>query len=70
MAADGADPYPLTDNESQDWWPDWSPDGSRLVFVSTRDDNQELYLINADGSGLQRLTHNPARDIQPAWQPY
>ena len=47
----------------------WSPDGSRLAFPSIRDGNIELYVMNADGSGVQRLTDDPADDLMPAWSP-
>src|SRR5574340_982578 len=36
--------------------PAWSPDGRRLAVVLTRDGASQIYLINADGSGLSRLT--------------
>src|SRR4051812_41397812 len=46
-------------------------DGSqgRIAFVSTRDGNSEIYVMNADGSGVTRLTDNPAVDKDPAWSP-
>ena len=43
---------------STDQGPAWSPDGRQLVFTSTRDGNQEVYRMNADGSGVTRLTFN------------
>ena len=47
----------------------WSSDGQKIAFTSMRDDNEELYIMNADGSGQTRLTHNKARDYQPSWSP-
>lgn len=47
----------------------WSPDGKRLAFGSSRDGDWEIYTIGADGSGLERLTHDPAKDNLPAWSP-
>jgi dipeptidyl aminopeptidase/acylaminoacyl peptidase len=44
-------------------------DGSRLAFTSILDGNVELWVVNADGSGLQRLTDDPAEDSAPAWSP-
>ena len=41
----------------------------RLAFVSNRDGNPEIYVINADGTGLLRLTNHPAGDYNPAWSP-
>ena len=40
-----------------------------IAFVSDRDGNWEIYLIQPDGSGLQRLTDAPAVDADPAWSP-
>jgi len=42
---------------------------TQIAFSSNRDGNNEIYVINADGSGLTRLTNNPARDSYPAWSP-
>src|SRR5438093_10355678 len=41
----------------------------RIAFVSDRDGNPEIYVMNADGTGLRRLTNNAASDGQPAWSP-
>ena len=49
--------------------PVWSPDGTRLAFWSLRDGNAEIYTMNADGSGVRRLTNDLARDAGPAWSP-
>jgi uncharacterized repeat protein (TIGR01451 family) len=56
-------------NDAADGWPSWSPDGARIAFSSRRDGNDELYVMNADGSGQTRLTSDPARDERPAWSP-
>jgi VCBS repeat-containing protein len=59
----------LTNNAAQDTRADWSPDGTRIVFDTARDGNNEIYVMNADGTGLVRLTNNGADDSQPAWSP-
>jgi Tol biopolymer transport system component len=41
----------------------------QLAFTTDRDGNDEIYLVNADGTGLQRLTSHPAVDLQPTWSP-
>jgi hypothetical protein len=41
----------------------------KIAFVSNRDGNKEIYLMNPDGSSQQRITNNPAIDDDPAWSP-
>ncbi|MCG8098235.1 MAG: hypothetical protein JAZ05_04000, partial [Candidatus Thiodiazotropha taylori] len=69
----------LTDNGATNWAPSWHPDGKRIVFSSNMDDwrddyktyghNFELYLINSDGSGLERITYNKIFDSFPMFSP-
>ena len=47
----------------------WSPDGTRILFWSTRDGNREIYVINADGSDPTRLTSASGWDTGPRWSP-
>jgi TolB protein len=47
--------------------PAWSPDGKRLAVVLTRDEASQIYLINADGSGLARLTRGGNIDTEPVF---
>jgi len=71
--ADGTGLIRLTNSPGYDWvGPQaWSPDGSRIVFASQRDDvSGEIYIMNADGSGVDRLTHDAASGgCSPAWSP-
>jgi serine/threonine protein kinase len=41
----------------------------KIAFTSDRDGNNEIYLMNADGSNVQRLTNNLTYDMFPAWSP-
>ncbi len=58
----------------------WSPDGRQIVFARTEGPlwaevkeghppESALYLMNADGSGLQQLTDVPGQESMPAWSP-
>jgi TolB protein len=46
-----------------------SPDGQKVAFMSRRDNNWEIYIVNIDGSELTRLTEDPAQDGLPTWSP-
>jgi dipeptidyl aminopeptidase/acylaminoacyl peptidase len=54
--SDGSGLRQLTVGAGDDVTPKWSPDGSRIAFASTRDD--DIYVVNVDGSALRRLTDN------------
>jgi len=70
MTAGGSDVRQLTDGPGANGHPDWSPDGNKIAFVSSRDGNNELYVMDSlDGSNPKRLTNNSANDIDPAWSP-
>jgi len=60
------EPVPLT-GEPSDTAP--AAHGDRIVFMSNRDGNWELYAVQVDGSGLERLTRNTANDGLPTWSP-
>jgi TolB protein len=49
--------------------PAFSADGSRIAFVSQRDGNAEIYVMNADGTGATRVTNDPQADGRPAFAP-
>ena len=54
---------------SHEEWPSWSPDGDWIALSSTRDGNQEIYVVRPDGKDLRRLTNDPAIDAHPSWSP-
>jgi len=48
--------------------PAWSPDGSSIAFVSGRDNPQgDIYVVDADGSNMQRLTEDDFGEAMLAW---
>ena len=83
VKADGANPVKLTDSPHVDLGPRWSPDGTRIALTRTVKDSskrltgapwpaplsQEVYVINADGSGEIRLTDGPGFKEFTAWSP-
>ncbi|NLG52240.1 MAG: tetratricopeptide repeat protein [Chloroflexi bacterium] len=50
--------------------PVWSPDGSRIAFVSEQDRTDDIWIMNADGSGQKNLTENTWEwEKHPTWSP-
>ena len=62
-------PDTLTNDIPLDSDPAWSPDGSKIAFISSRDGAFEIYVMNADGSGQTRLTNGLADNAWPSWSP-
>ena len=58
----------LTDNYANDSPAGWTPDG-RIGFISDRDGDPEIYVMNSDGSGVTQLTHNEAHEKTAIWSP-
>ena len=42
---------------------------AQITFVSHRDGNPEIYVMDADGGNPQNLTNNPSDDYSPSWSP-
>lgn len=64
---DGSSDARLTDDPAKDDYGKPGP-GDLVVFVSERDGNSELYLMNLDGSNQRRLTYTPdVRENLPSW---
>ncbi len=60
----------LTNNSAiNDWFPDWSADGSRIVFTSNRDGNYDLFTMNVDGSEQLSLVNSSGWDEYGIWEP-
>ena len=63
------------DSPAHDDFPRWSPDGRMIAFWSTRTGpanptgDQEIFVMNADGSGQRQVTFNTVDDGGPAWSP-
>jgi Tol biopolymer transport system component/TolB-like protein/tetratricopeptide (TPR) repeat protein len=56
----------LTNSPAHDSFPSYSPDGTQIVFNSDREkENNDVYLMNADGSGVRKITDSPGWDAAP-----
>lgn len=64
----------LTNNDQFDGEPAFSPDGRRIAFTSGRDhpatSHTDLYLMDADGSNVARLTSQDGTLDNPSWDPH
>jgi TolB protein len=62
-------PAPVANYRGSNSAPAWSPDGKQLAAVLTRDGTSQIYLMNADGTNLRRLTTSGAIDTEPFFTP-
>jgi TolB protein len=75
QSVDGKQSYQLT-SDRYDATPVWSPDGKKVAFVRRQHDHWEIYVVDADGGNVRRLTDTPAlpdgtagSSVSPAWSP-
>jgi TolB protein len=69
ITSDGQKRVQLTTGPGIDDSPSWSPDGRHIVFSSTADGKSHIYMINADGKDLERITFTGTHNSAPAWSP-
>jgi Tol biopolymer transport system component len=69
ISLDGGTEKRLTERPGYDVDGAFSPDGSRIAFVSQADGNSEIYVMNADGTGVLRVTRDAKSDVSPRWSP-
>jgi Tol biopolymer transport system component len=60
-------PQPLQNTPGGDYDPSWSPEGVRIAFSSERGGRPQIYSTNLDGSVVENLSNNFAREVQPVW---
>jgi TolB protein len=69
ITPDGQKHLQLTTGLGVDDSPSWSPDGRHLVFSSTVEGKSQIYMINADGKDLERITFTGTHNSAPSWSP-
>jgi Tol biopolymer transport system component len=72
LADPGGDHFRRVDPGVWVEYPAWSPDGTRIAFMSQTPagtDNYEIFVMNADGGNLMRLTDSEGPDGWPTWSP-
>ena len=66
----GGEAKRITDHPYRDFDIDWSPDSRKLAFISERDGNREVYIVDVRTRELRRLTNTPdAAESNPEWSP-
>jgi TolB protein len=66
---DGANVKPITQNQSINLSPAWSPDGKKIAFTSYLKRNPDIYLVDLNGKNLQRFSYYPGLNLSPSWSP-
>lgn len=67
IGVDGANFKRLTGNALWDLYPAWSPDDSRIAFLSWRETDLDIYVMNADGSNARLLFNSGSHDADIDW---
>ncbi len=66
----GGEAKQITDHPYRDFDINWSPDSRKLAFISERDGNNEVYIVDVKTKELKRLTNTPdAAESKPKWSP-
>jgi tricorn protease len=69
VPAEGGRAWRMTVHEGYDARPKWSPDGNKIAFVSNRHGNDDVFVMNKNGSQVKQLTHHSTDDQLTAWTP-
>lgn len=69
MALNGEMQQAISSPLAGDYSPAYSPDGNQIVFTRAENDQQRIWIMNRDGSGLRLLTNFPGNSLDPAWSP-
>jgi TolB protein len=66
---DSKEAIQLTDGDGYDYQPDWSPDGTSIVYVTYQKDAMELWLLDVASGKKTQLTSGGAVNVEPRWSP-
>jgi Tol biopolymer transport system component len=73
MNIDGSNVVNLTNNALYDDYPEWSPDGQQILYVSKESSSTlavpKIYIMNADGSNRRQLSSDMGYETMPKWSP-
>ncbi len=69
MDYDGANPTPITGNQSINLSPRWSPDGRMIAYTSYRNANPDLFVLNFDSGRRDVLSSQRGLNATPGWSP-
>lgn len=59
----------LTTSSSHEFYPSWSPDGTRIIYQTNEGGDQELAIVNISNRNTEVLTDNNCNDWAPVWSP-
>lgn len=65
----GGEAARLTLHDGEERFPKFSPDGTLIAFTGEYDGNADVYVMNADGGKITRVTYHPGNDIVVGWHP-
>ncbi len=69
VSSEGGDPWPLTSSPQSDSSPRWSPDGTKIAFISSRNGSSQIWMINPDGGEATQFSDISTGVSSLAWSP-
>jgi tricorn protease len=69
VPAEGGRAWRMTVHEAYDARPKWSPDGNQIAFISDRHGNDDIFVMNKNGSRIKQLTYHSTNDQLTGWTP-
>lgn len=67
VKTDGSNFKKLTNNKFRDIYPAWSPDGSRIAFISIRENDFDIYVMDSEGKNIRKLYDSGSHDADVHW---
>lgn len=60
---------PMTHNTTDETYASWSPDGEQIAFMSNRSGSNAIYVMDAQGRSVRRISDGQVGDYNPVWSP-
>lgn len=64
----GGEPQQLTNNDFDDFFPQWSPDGDEIAFHGSKGGTRDIFVMDASGANVRAIVEGPGEQRAPRWE--